>query len=61
MIADISRLVREAEIPESARTAALDLIGWLARRMPGEVAHTVGVEEARQSQRHMRASRRKAR
>ena len=61
MIADISRLISEAEIPASARTAGLELIGWLARRMPGESAHAVGVEEARESQRLVRTSRRKAR
>jgi hypothetical protein len=61
MIGDISRLIREAEIPESTRTAGLELIGWLARRMPGESAHAVGVEEARESQRLMRAARRKGR
>lgn len=61
MIADISRLILEAEIPERARTAGLELIGWLARRMPGESAHAVGVEEARESQRLMRAVRRKGR
>jgi len=59
LIGDISRLIREPEIPESARSAGLELIGWLARRMPGESAHAVGVEEARQSQRLMRAARRK--
>jgi hypothetical protein len=60
LIGDISRLIREPEIPESARSAGLELIGWLARRMPGESAHSVGVEEARESQR-MRATRRKSR
>lgn len=61
MIGDICRLIREAEIPESTRSAGLELIGWLARRMPGESAHAVGVEEARESQRLMKALRRKAR
>jgi hypothetical protein len=61
LIGDLSRLIREPEIPESARSAGLELIGWLARRMPGESAHSVGVEEARQSQRLMRAARRKTR
>ncbi len=62
MIGDISRLIREAEIPESARTAGLELIGWLARRMPGESAHAVGVEEARESKRLiLKAPRRKTR
>jgi hypothetical protein len=61
LIGDISRLIREPQIPESTRSAGLELIGWLARRMPGESAHAVGVEEARESQRIMRAARRKAR
>jgi hypothetical protein len=68
LIGDISRLIREPEIPESARSAGLELIGWLARRMPGESAHAVGVEEARESQRmachgaaQPRATRRKPR
>jgi hypothetical protein len=61
LIGDISRLIREPEIPESARSAGLELIGWLARRMPGECAHAVGVEEARESQRMTRAARRKSR
>jgi hypothetical protein len=61
LIGDLSRLIREPEIPERARTAGLELIGWLARRMPGESAHAVGVEEARESQRLMRAARRKTR
>jgi hypothetical protein len=29
------------------RNAGLTLIGWLARRMPGEPAHALGVAEAR--------------
>jgi hypothetical protein len=61
LIGDISRVIREPEIPESARTAGLELIGWLARRMPGESAHSVGVQEAQESQRGMRAARRKSR
>jgi hypothetical protein len=61
LIGDITRLIREPEIPESARSAGLELIGWLARRMPGECAHAVGVEEARESQRLTRAPRRKSR
>ena len=61
LIGDISRLIREPEIPESARSAGLELIGWLARRRPGESAHAVGVQEARRSQRPARAARRKPR
>lgn len=47
LIGAISRLVREPLVPESTRTAGLTLIGWLARRMPGETPHTLGVAEAR--------------
>jgi hypothetical protein len=61
LIGDLTRLIREPEIPESTRTAGLELIGWLARRMPGESAHDLGVEEARQSERMLRATRRKSR
>ncbi len=62
LIGEISRLIREPETPDSARSAGLELIGWLARRMPGESAHAVGVAEcARESQRLLRAARRKPR
>ena len=47
LIAEISRLLREPMMPDSTRTAGLTLIGWLARRMPGEEAHALGVHEAR--------------
>jgi hypothetical protein len=58
LIGDICCLLREPAIPESARSAGLELIGWLARRMPGEAAHALGVEEAQEA---LRAGRRKAR
>ena len=61
LIGDITKLIREPEIPESARSAGLELIGWLARRMPGEAAHDVGVEECRQSERMLKTARRRAR
>jgi hypothetical protein len=57
LIDELSRLIREPSMPESTRTAGLTLIGWLARRMPGERAHALGVTEARQSDARMRASR----
>jgi hypothetical protein len=60
LISDISRVIREPMMPESTRTAGLTLIGWLARRMPGEKAHALGVVEARESERAERANRRKA-
>ena len=61
MISDLTRLLREPGMCESTRTAGLTLIGWLARRMPGESAHALGVSEARQSERRLRAAQRKPR
>ena len=61
LIGDITRLLREPHMPETTRTAGLTLIGWLARRMPGEAPHAIGVAEARQSERRLRAAQRKAR
>jgi hypothetical protein len=61
MISDITRLIREPHMPETTRCAGLTLIGWLARRMPGESAHAIGVSEARQSERRIRAAQRKTR
>lgn len=61
MISDITRLIREPHMPETTRCAGLTLIGWLARRMPGEAAHAIGVSEARQSERRIRAAQRKPR
>ena len=58
LIGDISSLLHEPAIPDSARSAGLELIGWLARRMPGEAPHALGVEEATLAK---RAARRKAR
>jgi len=49
LIADIARLIREPTVPEGTRLAGLTLIGWLARRRPDELPHSVGVEEARKS------------
>ena len=61
LISDITRLLREPQMPETTRTAGLTLIGWLARRMPGESPHAIGVAEARQSERRLRAAQRKPR
>ena len=61
LISDITRLIREPQMPETTRTAGLTLIGWLARRMPGEAPHAIGVAEARQSERRIRAAQRKSR
>jgi len=59
LISDITRLIREPCTPETTRTAALSLIGWLARRMPGEQAHALGVDEARESERRLKAGRKR--
>ena len=63
MIEDISNLLRETKVPEDTRCAGLALIGWLARRMPGEAPHALGVAEAkRQSEKRIKvAARRRAR
>ncbi len=61
MISELTRLIREPQMPESTRCAGLTLIGWLARRMPGEPAHAIGVAEARQSEHRIRATSRKSR
>ncbi len=61
LISDITRLIREPQMPESTRTAGLTLIGWLARRMPGEAAHAIGVDEARQSERRLRGTQQRKR
>jgi hypothetical protein len=49
LIDELSRILRDPSIPEPARSAGLTLIGWLARRMPGEASHAIGVAEARES------------
>ena len=36
LIGEIARVLRDDPVPDDARAAALTLIGWLARRMPGE-------------------------
>jgi hypothetical protein len=44
LIAELASLLRDCELPDDARCAGLTLIGFLARRMPGEASSTVGVE-----------------
>jgi len=61
LINEISRVLRDPSMPETTRTAGLTLIGWLARRMPGEQAHSIGVPEARESEQRLRAARQKVR
>jgi hypothetical protein len=47
LIAELASLLHDCHLSEDARCASLTLIGWLARRMPGEAASTDGVEHAR--------------
>jgi hypothetical protein len=61
LITDITRLIRGSAVPEGARLAGLTLIGWLARRRSDEAPHAIGIEEARQSERRIRAARAKIR
>jgi hypothetical protein len=61
LIHEITLVIREPMMPEATRTAGLTLIGWLARRMPGEQPHALGVAEARESERRLQAARRKVR
>lgn len=42
LIGELTRILREPAMPEATRTAGLTLIGWLARRMPGEAPHALG-------------------
>jgi hypothetical protein len=44
LIAELSRILRDPAVPNSTRMAGLTLVGWLARRMPGEAAHTLGCD-----------------
>jgi hypothetical protein len=44
LIAELSRILRDPAVPNSTRLAGLTLVGWLARRMPGEAAHTLGCD-----------------
>jgi hypothetical protein len=61
LIGELARLIREPTVPETTRLAGLTLIGWLARRRCDESPHAIGIEEARRSERRMRATRGKAR
>jgi hypothetical protein len=58
LIGDITRLIREPSMPENTRLAGLTLIGWLARRRPNEAPHALGIDEARESERRIRAKTR---
>jgi hypothetical protein len=58
LIGDITRLIREPSMPENTRLAGLTLIGWLARRRAEEAPHALGIDEARESERRIRAKAR---
>ncbi len=61
LMAEITRLIHEPEMPEPARSAGLTLIGWLARRKAHEAPHAIGLVEARESARRLKAARTKMR
>ena len=61
LIGDLSLLMRDTSIPQTARVAGLTLIGWLARRRLEESPHAIGVDEARESEQRIRATRTKTR
>jgi hypothetical protein len=46
LVTHLAGLLQEPGCPSEAREAALTLIGWLARRMPGEVPHALGAVRA---------------
>lgn len=57
LIGELSRILHEPEVPESMKAAGLTLIGWLARRMPGEDAHALGVPSSTDLQRSAKKRR----
>ena len=61
LINEISLAIRDPSMPETTRTAGLTLIGWLARRLPEEQPHALGISEARESERRIKAARQKVR
>jgi hypothetical protein len=48
LIGELAALLRRERLPDDARAAGLTLIGWLARRMPGEGPSQAGVVEMRE-------------
>jgi hypothetical protein len=61
LIGAIMRLMREPSLPEATRHAGMTLVGWLARRRLEEAPHSIGIDEARESERRIRAARVKTR
>lgn len=45
LISEIATLLRSGKVPDEARAAGLTLIGYLARRMPGEGPHSSCVKQ----------------
>jgi hypothetical protein len=45
LIGEIANLLRSQTVPDEARAAGLTLIGYLARRMPGEGPHSSCVKQ----------------
>jgi len=58
LMCDIMRLMANSPIPEATRVAGLTVIGWLARRRTDEAPHSIGIPEARESERRLRAKAR---
>jgi hypothetical protein len=58
LMCEITRLMANSPIPEATRLAGLTLIGWLARRRIDEAPHAIGIPEARESERRIRAKAR---
>jgi hypothetical protein len=44
LIGEIAALLKSHSVPDDARAAGLTLIGYLARRMPGEPPHSACVQ-----------------
>lgn len=42
LIGELTGLLHDSELPQPVRLAGLTLIGWLARRQPGEAPHALG-------------------
>lgn len=55
LMCEIMGLMANSPIPEATRLAGLTLIGWLARRRIDEAPHAIGIPEARESERRIRA------
>jgi hypothetical protein len=61
LMAELTRLIHEPGMPEPTRVAGLTLIGWLARRREHEAPHAIGIVEARESEKRLKAVRPKSR